>query len=172
MRRLVLLRDALDDGGDHVPGALDAHRVADADVLLGDLAGVVERGAAHRDAAHVDGAEQRDGRELARAADLDDDVLDDRHFLARLELERDRPARRTGAEPEDLPVDLRVDLDDDAVDLEGELVALRGELGVERDRLLDRAADLPMRIDAEAPRREQLELAACACRGARRPRSP
>ena len=154
----VLLRDALDDGGNHVPRPLDAHCVPHADVLLGDLAGVVQRGAAYRDAAHVDRAEQGHRRELARAADLDDDILDDRHFLARLELERDRPARRAGPEPEYLAVDLRIDLYHDAVDLEGELVAGGGEGAVERDRLLDRAADLHVRIDAEPPAREDLEL--------------
>ena len=60
---------------DHVAGALDHHRVADADVLAGDLVLVVQRRAAHQHAADVDRLQLGDRRQRAGAADLDMDVL-------------------------------------------------------------------------------------------------
>ena len=59
----------LHDVRDHVAGALEEHRVPDADVLPLDLVHVVERRVAHRDAADRHGLELRDGREHARASD-------------------------------------------------------------------------------------------------------
>ena len=130
MARPALGHD-LHDVRDHVAGALEEHRVADADVLPLDLIHVVERRVAHRDAADRHGLELRDGREHAGASDGGKDVHDARRRLARLELPRDGPARRARDLTEPTLQREIVHLDHDAVDLVGERVALALELGIE-----------------------------------------
>ena len=78
---------------DHVAGALDRHRVADAHVEPRDLVGIVQRRVLHHHAADRDRLELRDRRERAGAADLDLDVAQHRGRLLGRELVRDRPAR-------------------------------------------------------------------------------
>ena len=110
---------------DDVAGAAHDHRVADADVLAGDLVLVVQRGVRHHDAADRHRLEHGGGRERAGAADLDLDAQQLRHRLLRRELVGDGPARRARHEAQPrLPVE-PVDLVDDAVDV----VAERGALG-------------------------------------------
>ena len=60
---------------DDVAGAAHDHRVADADVLAGDLVLVVQRGVRDHDAADRHGLELGGGRQRAGAADLDVDAL-------------------------------------------------------------------------------------------------
>ena len=102
---------------DHIAGALDDDGVADADVLAGDLVGVVQGGVAHHHAAHGDGLQPRHGGDRAGAAHLQVDGLQHGAGLLGGELVGDGPARRARdkAQPP-LPVQ-PVDLVDHAVDV-------------------------------------------------------
>ena len=112
-----------DHARDHVAGARDQHRVADANVVVLDVGGVVQRGALDGDAADLHGLEHRVGIERSGAADADDDVDELRARLARLELESDRPARVARDDAKPLLQCEIVDFYHDAVDLVVELVA-------------------------------------------------
>jgi hypothetical protein len=70
-----LLQHDADHLGDHVAGALDDDRVADADILAADLVFVVQGRVRHDDAADRDRRQPRDRRQRAGAADLDVDRL-------------------------------------------------------------------------------------------------
>ena len=91
--------------------------------LFVDVVDVVQRRALHRDAADLHGLEHGVGIERSGAPDGDDDIEQLRARLARLELERDRPARIARHDAEPFLQREIVDLDDDAVDLVIELVA-------------------------------------------------
>lgn len=114
---LAAFLDDLLDVGDHVASALDADRVADVDVLLCDLRGVVQARPRDGDATDVDRLEQGDGRQPARSADLNRHVGDRGHFRAGGELVSVRPAVVTGRPAEFLAGLAIVDFDHDAVDL-------------------------------------------------------
>ncbi len=142
-----------------VAGALDAHRIADADVEPRDLVEIMQRRVLDHDAADRHRFELGHRRERAGAADLDLDVLDDGQRLLGGKFVRDRPARRARHEAETLlPVEA-VDLVDDAVDVVIERGALRFDLAVERQQFLDRAADFGQRIGLEAARCEPFDHA-------------
>src|SRR2546422_692327 len=149
--------DDLDDVGDHVAGALDEDRVADADVLPTDLVLVVQAHVADHDAGQLHGLELRDGREDAGLADADLDRLDHRGRLTRGELERDRPARVVGGGAEAPLVLERVDLDDDAVGVVAEVVAKVLEPLAVGDHGVERLAALDLRLRLEAGRAERRE---------------
>ena len=156
-RKLIGLgaaRALVEDDAEHlrndVAGALDGHRVADADIEPLDLLFVVQGRVLHHDAAHRHRLELGDRRQRAGAADLNLDVLDDGRRLLGREFVRDRPARiaRHEAEPL-LPVEA-VDLVDDAVDVVIERGAFGLDLAVKLQQRLDRAAHLGQRIGLEA----------------------
>ena len=83
----------------------------------------MECGARDGGAADEDGSECGDGRDLAGAADLEEDVFEFGDAGARGELVGDGPARRFAGEAEAALLRDGVDLEDDAVDLVRELVA-------------------------------------------------
>ena len=92
-----------DDGndlGDDVATALDLDEVADADAEAGDLVGVVEGGARDGGAADRHRSERGDGRDLAGAADLEEDIFEAGDGGARGELVGDGPARGLAGEAE------------------------------------------------------------------------
>ena len=105
------------DGRNDFAGLLDLDRVADADVLLADVVFVVKRGAADGAAGQEDRFEFGDGRERARAADLDGDALEQRLGLFGGVLVGDGPARRLGGEAGSLALREGVQFDDGAVGL-------------------------------------------------------
>ena len=135
------------------------HRVAFAHVEPRDLAGIVQRGVLHHDAADGDRLELGDRRERAGAADLDLDVLDDGGRLLGREFMRDRPARRARHEAEPLLPIEAVDLVDDAVDIVVEAGALRLDVAVELQQRVDRAAHLGQRIGLKAATLEPFDHA-------------
>ena len=152
--RLGAARPLIGDDAEHlrndVAGALDGHRVADADIVALDLFFVVQGRVLHHDAAHRHRLELGDRGERAGAADLDLDVLDDGGRLLGGEFVRDRPARsaRHEAKPR-LPVEA-VDFVDHAIDVVVERGAFGLDLAVELQQRLDRAAHLGQRIGLEA----------------------
>ena len=79
--RLPFLDD-FKDVRDDFAGALDKHGVVDVQAEAVDLVHVVERGAGDGDSADLHWLQNGDGGERASATDLDDDVVDDRGFLA------------------------------------------------------------------------------------------
>ena len=114
---LPLGEHGADDLGDHVAGPADDDGVALAHVLAPDLLLVVQGGVGDRDAAHDHGVEHRERRDLARAARVHVDVLEQGGALLGRELVGDGPPRGVAGGTElALQVDL-VDLDDGAVDL-------------------------------------------------------
>ncbi len=114
---LAVFLDDLLDVRDHVARTLDPNRVADIDVFLGDLLGVVEARPRDGDAADVDRLEQGDGSQSAGSADLNRHVDDGRHFRAGRELVGEGVAVVTGRPAEFLAGLAVVDLDHGAVDL-------------------------------------------------------
>ena len=86
---------------DDLAGLLDADGVAFADILAGDLIGVVQGRAGDGRAGEQDRVELGDGRDGSGAADLHADLAEDGLGLVRRELERHGPvrelARRAGA---------------------------------------------------------------------------
>ena len=111
-----------DDVRDDLARLLDDDRVADADVLAGDLLGVVQADAADRRAGDLHRLQVGRGREGAALADGDEDVVDARGRFVLLELVGDEPARRLAGGAEPLALVEAVDLEHEAVDFEVELV--------------------------------------------------
>ena len=124
-----------DDLGDDLAGLLDHHGVADADVLAGDLVGVVQRGPLDGRAGEANRLQVGDGRELAGLAHLHADVRDLGDRLLGLVLEGDRPARALAACSQPLALVQVVDLDHQAVGLEIERVPLELPLAGVLDHL-------------------------------------
>ena len=89
----ALLFDA-HDLWNHVARALNHHFVADLETEPLNLVLVMQRGARHRHAAHLDRPQVRHRRQRARAANLHFDRFHRRHRLPRRILIRNRPARR------------------------------------------------------------------------------
>src|SRR5690606_29507291 len=143
--------DALDDLGDDVARALDAHAVPHAHVPAPDLLPVVQGGPGYGHAAHVHAPEQGDAGDEAGPADLHGDHLDRGLLVARLELEGEGPARVPAGRAEGAARLEGVDLDHDAVDLVLEGVPRRGPvLVVSEDLVHVRGRDDRLRR-AEAP---------------------
>ena len=143
---------------DHVAGALQHDRVADADVLARDLVLVVQRRILHQHAADIHRLQPRHRRQRAGAADLDSDVLQHRHRLLGRELPRDRPARRAPDEPKPRLQRQVVDLVDHAIDVIAEAGALGRDLGLEIRRLLLAFQMARQRVDLETPLAQPLQI--------------
>ncbi len=111
---------------DHLPGALDQHPVADADVLLGDVVEIVQGGVLDDDAADFDRFERGARCQHTRPPDLDLDAEQFRRHLPCRELEGDGPARVFAHEAEFRGEAQVVNLDDHAVGLVGQFVAAVG----------------------------------------------
>ncbi len=157
-RRLVGTLDALDHLGDNVAGALDAHLVPLAQVLLLHLAFVVQGGAADGHAADVDRVEQRHRRKDAAGADLDDDLLERCDLPLRLELPGDGPARRAMAGTQLAAQRQVVELDDDAVDFVGQFVALLTDLLAEIGDFVETRGPAVVRVGLQVPLLEGLQF--------------
>ena len=140
-----------DDLGDDLAGLLDHHRVADPDVLAGDLVGVVQRGPLDRRAGQADRLEVGHGVSLpvlptwtpmcaifviACSASYLKAIVHRGLLLAR---------------PQPLALAEVVDLDHQAVGLEVERVPLVLPLLGVLDHLLDRVVALRVRADRDAP---------------------
>ena len=148
-----------EDLRDDLAGLLDADGVAFADVLAGDLVGVVQGRSGDGRAGQQDGIEFGDGRDGAGATDLHADLAEDGLGLVGRELERHGPvrelARRSGAT-----------LVFEAVDLHHGAVGREGEVAPEDVELLDglpggvhALLDFDVVADGEAPVLElRLEL--------------
>ena len=109
------------------------------------------------DAADLHRLEDGKGREHARAADADEDLLDDRGFLLRGIFVGDGPARRLRREAQLVLQGDFVDLDDDAVDFVSQLFALRVPgFDVSFD-FVERVAQLPVFAGLEVHRRKRFE---------------
>ena len=153
--------DPADHFGDDIAGAPDDHRVADAHVLAPHLEQVVQRRVRDRRAADEHRLELGDRRQLAGAADLDLDRVQQRRLLLRRVLLRHRPARLARLEAEPLLQRAIVDLVDDAVDVVRQRVAARRDRGVEGDqagRALDARVHRARRQAHRVERVEQLGL--------------
>ena len=156
-----LVHDDADDLRDHVAGALDHDRVADAQIdavadriaVVADALDViliVQRRVRNHDATDRDRLQPRHRRQRPGAADLDVDAVEDRRRLLGREFMRDRPARAARDEAEAiLPVE-PVDLVDHAVDVIAERGALLADLAVEFEDVVDILAEPGPRIDDEA----------------------
>ena len=153
---------AADDLGDHVARAAHDDLVADAHAFAPQLEEVVQGGVAHRCAAHEHGLELCDGRELARAPDLDVDAAQQRGLLLRRVLVRHRPTWLARDEAQAaLQLDT-VDFVDHAIDVERQgvaalahgLVKVHEVFRSERHRAVDthRQAERSQRIERGAVR--------------------
>ena len=146
-----LLRHDGQDLRDHVAGALQDHRVADADVQARDLVGVVQGGVGDDHAAHGHRRQARHRGEGAGAADLDVDGLQHRARLLRRELPRNPPARGAGDETQAvLPVQA-IDLVDHPVDVEGQMGPLGLHVAIGGEQAFDALDALRLRGHLEAP---------------------
>ncbi len=147
---------------DDVAALLDDHGVAVAQVLPGDVFGVVQR--RHRDgrAGEKHRLEQRERRHRARPADVDGNPQQPGVGLLRRELERRRPPRKLRRRAEPGAQRELVHLDDDAVGIEAERPAFLGPLLAERDQRVDALALLPVRLDGQAPASHGLQRLAVA----------
>ena len=110
----------------------------------------MQRGAADRDAADVDGLELGDRRQRAGAADADEDVLDGGGFFLGRELPGDGPARRPRDRAEPAALVLAVDLHHAAVDLVRQLVPFREHALVLVAHRVERLAQLVLRVRPQA----------------------
>ena len=124
------------------------------------------------DAADPDRLQPRDRGELAGAADLDVDRLEDRLGLLGREFVRQRPARRARdlAEPA-LPVE-PVDLVDHAVDVEGQVGPLRFDHPVMGDEAGEIAHAGDVVRDGHAPGLDRAHHPELGVRGQRRDLAP
>src|SRR5467141_3589644 len=163
-----LLFEDPNDFGNHVAGALDDDVVLRSHVLAGDLVFVVQRRTTHRHTGNLRGPKPRHGCRRTGAPDVDLDVLDDGLGLLGRELERQRPARTPGDEPQLCLLPQVVDLDDNAVDLVVETVALLLPFVEEGDHGLDVGVRPAIVVDMKAHLGESLEDLLLALRAARR----
>src|SRR5689334_25211959 len=101
----ALVDDHVDHLRDHVASPLNYNGIADANVAAFtqrfavaadalDVVLIVQGDVLHDDTAHAHRLEFPDGSQRARAADLNFDVLKDRHGALGRKFVRDRPARR------------------------------------------------------------------------------
>ena len=133
--------------GDHLARLFDDDDVAGADVLAGDLVGVVKARAADDRAGELHRLQIGHRRHRPPAPHLDADPGKRCRRLELLKLPRDRPARSFGGCSRLALLGEVVDFDDEAVDLEVEGV----ELFDERVAMLDQSAD---RREPSSPRRD------------------
>ncbi len=108
---------------DDVAGALDSHAVADAQAEPLDLVAIVKRDVGDDHAAYAHRCQPTDGRQLARAPDLDVDRFQRRLRLLRREFVGEAPAWRARDEAETFLQVQPVDLVDHAVDVERQIGA-------------------------------------------------
>jgi hypothetical protein len=154
---------------DHVAGALDHDRVADAHVLALDLVAVVQRRVRDRHTADAHRLELRDRRQCTRASDLHFDREHGGGRLRRRELVRHRPARRARHDAELVLIGEPVDLHDRSVDLDRQRRASREQRVVRRDHRVDAAARDALGAGREPPVREPLERLALRLHAGRQP---
>ena len=157
-----------DDSRDDVAGLLDDDGVAFAQVLAGDVLGVVQRRHRDRRAGDEDRLEHGVGRVRARASDVHLDPQQPRVLLLRRELERGRPARKLGGGAEPLAQREVVDLDDDAVGVELELLPLRAHSRQNATTSSMPVARGRMRLDGQSPGRQRRQQRRRARPGRRR----
>src|SRR5439155_15375843 len=146
-----------DDLGDDITGAVDGHACPDVDAFLVDLRLVVHGHVADGHSSHHYWLHVRDRREHAGAAHVARDVLDLGLRLLRGVLERDRPARRAGDEPQLQLLREPVDLDHHAVDLVWQLVPAALPLRVILHDLVDGIQAAAILVDAKAHRLERVQ---------------
>ena len=135
---------------DHVAGALDHHRVADARIQPFDLVFIVQGGVLHHHTAHRHRLEARHGRELAGAADLDLDIFQYRFGLFGGKFVGDGPARTSRHKTQPFLQIQPVDLVDHPVNVIAEPSALGFDVAIEFQDLFQRFTALDQRIDDEA----------------------
>ena len=134
---------------DDVAGALDADRVADANILARDLVFVVQRRVGDDDAADRHRIEPRDGRQRAGAPDLNFDVAQNGRRLFGREFMRRRPARRARDEAQAFLQREAIDLVDDAVDVIAERSALALDVVIMASSSSAELAEHGQRIDRQ-----------------------
>ncbi len=118
------LRVDADHFRNDIPRPLNHHGIANLQTEPADLILVVQSGARHRDAADLYRCEPSNGRQCARPAHLEIDILDGGDRLPRGIFERNGPAWSLSRESElDLLLD-GIDFDHYAVDLISQIVAL------------------------------------------------
>src|SRR5207302_10234022 len=129
---------------------------------------VMQRRPPHRHAGNLGWPKPRHGCRRTGAPDVDLDVLDDGLRLLGRELERQRPARTPGDEPQLCLLPQVIDLDDDAVDLVVETVTLLLPFVEEGDHGLDVGVRPAIVVDMKAHLGESLEDLLLTFRTARR----
>ena len=147
---------------DDVPGTLDDHDIAHADVLAADVVLVVQRRARDGHAADVDWLELGERVEDAGPSHADVDRDEPRDGGCGGPLVRASETRAAVQRPEPLLLREQVDLDHDPVDLVGEPRAQRLPCLADLRHLLDRLDTPRVRVRPEpalAEPREHLPLA-------------
>ncbi len=109
----------------------------------------MQRGVADGDAAYVDGLQIRHGRQRAGAPHLRADVIDPRRRLARRIFVRHGPARRFGRSAQFRPKPRVIHLDHDAINFVVQAVALVFPFLDVSQKIVERGASLPIRINLE-----------------------
>ena len=127
----TLVRHHGHDLGDDLPRLAHQHRVADADVLLGDIVLIMQGGVGHSGARQTHRLQLRLGSQHASASYLHHDIAEHRLLGLWRVLVGDGPAGTLGSTAKHLTLRQVVQLNDRAVDVEGETlptVAQRGDL--------------------------------------------
>ena len=140
-----------DDLRDDLAALLDVNHIARADVQLGHLFGVVQRGAPHGGSGEQHRFEVGHGRHGSRAPHLERHAVEARQGLFGLELISYGPFRGLGRESQLAPHGEVVDLDHHAVRREGEFAPRRVPMFDECVDLRGAAADARRIRDLEAP---------------------
>ena len=150
---------------DHIAGALDHHRVADARIQPFDLVFIVQGGVLHHHAAHRHRPQPRHRRQLAGAADLDLDVFQYGLGLFGGKFVGDGPARRARDKTQPFLQIKPVHLVDHAVNVIAQPGAPGFDVAIEFQDLFQRLAAPDQRIDDEAVVAEFLQHAALGLGG-------
>ena len=132
--------DRAEDFGNDLVGAAHQHARTHLYVLAREIAEVVERRAAHGGPRELDGRDERERRQLSRAAHLPDHAFDRRLRFLRLELVGDRPARELIRIAHQAARRLGIRLDDGAVREHVERFSAHFDLVHRRTHLVKRAA--------------------------------
>ncbi len=136
---------------DDIAGALDAHHVADMDILARDLVGIVQGDIGHHHATDIDRLQPRHWRKRSHAADLNINGGQTRQGLLSRKLVGNGPARRARHEAQPaLPVK-SVDLIDHAIDIIAEAGTGMTDMIINLKQTLRTFDILRVRIDGKAP---------------------
>ena len=145
------LRDGPHHLGNHIPGPVHHHGVADADIQAPNFINIVQGGIAHGNAAHLHRLQPRHGCQGPGAPHLPVHAIEHGELFLGRKFVGNCPARRLADEAQ-VPLPIKaINLVDHPVDVVVQRITLVENIPVEVQQGLDPAANPHFRIHSQAP---------------------